>query len=644
MASPPGPRAEDRVSAARAEELLRVVLRAAQASNEAWSGCIRPRIGREGRGPDLLLLSRTRGLVVLEVLDRPAEAIGALTPVKLIVDAVEGSAKRANPARAAQEHAAFVAERLREMPALRARAPNRPEGLRVPIHWAVLFPRIRREVFQQRGFQWFIPLEHALLEEDLKQPGAGLARIVTAPPPSAGLDDRVWAALCSLFSPERFIRRPAREGSPGEELSREVGRLDRIQERLALRLGAGHRIIQGPPGSGKTVILVNRLCHLWRYQPRVRKILLVCYNIALAGYLGRLVAAKVGSPDPSRIRVHHFFELCAAILHEPILFENQDAEYYQGVIRKCLRRLKGGPIPPGPFDAVFIDEAQDFGSEMLQIAVGLVRPGGDLVIALDPSQDLYARRRSWQTLGIQARGRTHRLHQSYRNTAEIMTFGTCLIGLKAEGPPEGMLAAALVRHGDPPLLLRFEDQAALESYLVQDLQRALGAEGFAPWETAVIYDDKVYGVDRFSYGTRTLPMRTLERLQAAGLPVTWVSRDARSKAAFAARSERVSLISIHSAKGLDFDLVYLLGVDGLSPGSPRQNRRRLRLLYVAATRARSRLVIPYVRETPLVRRMKACAAAGRGPREIGKGVLLDPPGTGNRPGESRCRRAEPVIR
>jgi DNA helicase II / ATP-dependent DNA helicase PcrA len=56
-------------------------------------------------------------------------------------------------------------------------------------------------------------------------------------------------------------------------------------------------------------------------------------------------------------------------------------------------------------------------------------------------------------------------------------------------------------------------------------------------------------------------------------------------------TDRVSLISIHSAKGLDFDLVYLVGVDRIIP-TDETRERLIRLLYVAITRAKYKLVIP----------------------------------------------------
>jgi superfamily I DNA/RNA helicase len=65
------------------------------------------------------------------------------------------------------------------------------------------------------------------------------------------------------------------------------------------------------------------------------------------------------------------------------------------------------------------------------------------------------------------------------------------------------------------------------------------------------------------------------------------------------------LISIHSAKGLDFDLVYLVGADRIIPTDETRDRL-IRLLYVAITRAKYRLVIPYTEETEFIDRFMAC--------------------------------------
>jgi hypothetical protein len=128
------------------------------------------------------------------------------------------------------------------------------------------------------------------------------------------------------------------------------------------------------------------------------------------------------------VQVHHFFELWSRILEEPIRYENEDSEYYDLVVQESLEKATSGQCPIGPFDAVLIDEGQDFSEEMLKTVISLLAPGGDLVIALDSYQDLYRRAGSWKSLGVNANGRTTHLRKVYRNTVEIFEFTQRFIG------------------------------------------------------------------------------------------------------------------------------------------------------------------------------------------------------------------------
>ena len=160
-------------------------------------------------------------------------------------------------------------------------------------------------------------------------------------------------------------------------------------------------------------------------------------------------------------------------------------------------------------------------------------------------------------------------------------------------------------HGDVPELIFFQDNEEAEDFLIKDIEEVISQEEYKKSEIAVIYDDKVYSTDLFAYDNRALPMRILRRLEAYGIPVSWVSQDARAKEMFDVTTDRVSLISIHSSKGLDFDLVYLVGVDHIHPTDQSRNTLTS-LIYVAMTRAKYRLVIPYVEESELIKSMKDC--------------------------------------
>jgi hypothetical protein len=308
------------------------------------------------------------------------------------------------------------------------------------------------------------------------------------------------------------------------------------------------------------------------------------------------------------IEVCHFFELCSRILGEPVHYENEEAEYYDLVIQETLEKVLNRQSRVAHFDAVLVDEGQDFDGEMMKILLNLLTPEGDLVISLDSCQDLYRRKASWKSIGIRAGGRTRYLKNVYRNTVEIFNFTQCFLGESPKGDRQlALLPDDLAFHADDPVLCRFASLEEMERFLVEDLKRCVAEEGYRRSEIAVIYDDKVYGPSRFAYDNRALPMRLLGKMETSGIPAAWVSQDVRSKEMYDITTDRVSLISVHSSKGLDFDLVYLVAIDHIRP-TEAMKETLLSLVYVAMTRAKYRLVIPYVEETEFISRMKRCIA------------------------------------
>ncbi len=575
-----------------------------------------PPIGVKGKEPDFVLLCRTLGLLVLEVKDWSSQQIISYTPEEFKIRVKEKTWKKRSPDKQAKGYVNALMEMLKEVPEFVVEMGAHAGGLKIPIGRMVIFPKIGRDEFFDRGLQWLIPVERVMVKEDLASEGQILCdqsgrkfkeRISGAFPfRYSGITPKEIEKLSSLIWHESQIKLPLRKGPGKTRFQREVQALDEAQARLARRLKSGHQIIKGPPGSGKTLVLVHRCCHIHQYHPQKKNILLVCYNIALVSYLKRLIQEKGVGVGNGGIHVSHYYELCSKILGEPVQFENEDNEYYDMIVEETISRVAKDESRLDHFDAILIDEGQDFSNEMLKPLLAILRSGGDLVIALDSYQDLYSRRGSWKSLGIQAVGRTSTLGKVYRNTYEIFNFTKRFIGESEKFEKQlAFLPDDHSLHGDPPELQQFVDYDGVENFLIDDLSKCLDQGEYKRSEVAVIYDDKVYGLDRFAYDNRALPMRVRKKLEASGIPTTWVSQDVRAKEMYDVTTDRVSLISVHSSKGLDFDLVYLIGVDRIQPTELTRGYLT-NLIYVAMTRAKYRLVIPYERETEFIKRMKHC--------------------------------------
>ncbi len=78
------------------------------------------------------------------------------------------------------------------------------------------------------------------------------------------------------------------------------------------------------------------------------------------------------------------------------------------------------------YDAVFIDEGQDFAPSWMQLALALLKPRGDLLICDDPSQSIFCSY-SWAQKGLSVVGRTRILRVPFRSTREISQAAHSLI-------------------------------------------------------------------------------------------------------------------------------------------------------------------------------------------------------------------------
>jgi len=575
-----------------------------------------PPIGSSGKEPDFILFAKKLGLLVIEVKDWFSQQIISYNPHQFTIRISEKTEQRTNPDKQAKGYVNALKERLEEFPEFLSSDPKYKGKLKIPIGRMVVFPKISRDEYADSKFKWFVESERSLFKDDLDPAGEILCdasgrkfreRISRVFPfPFEGITQKEIEKLSFILWPEAKIDLPPRQGLGKGRFQTEVLALDESQARLALRLGSGHQIIKGPPGSGKTLVLVNRCCQLCKYNSKVKKTLVVCYNIALVEYIKRLLQEKGLGIGTNGIKVCHFYELCARILEETVHFENEDADYYGLVTQESLEKVLKGRSPIGPFDAIFVDEGQDFDEEMLKVLLNLLKTGGDLIISLDSFQDLYRRKFSWKSLGIKASGRTRHLRKVYRNTAEIFDFTQRFMGETPKIEKQlAFLPYDYAFHGGPPELHRFKNHEELDDFLIKDLNKCIDKGEYKRSEIAIIYDDKVYGPDRFAYDNRELPMRILNKLQSTGIPSTWISQDVRSKEMYDITTDRVSLISIHSSKGLDFELVYLINIDHIHPTEETMDSL-ISLVYVAMTRAKYRLVIPYIEETEFIVRMKNC--------------------------------------
>lgn len=391
----------------------------------------------EGREPDFILYSEGVGIIIFEVKDWVIDQIIEANPKYFMLHIHGRQEKHQNPFHQAGEYSYLIMDKIKKDGSLLSRDPLFRGKVRIPIHRGVVLSNINKYEYQLKGYDEVIPLNNIFFWDDLhpsspicsdKSGGCFRSSLKAMFPPRFEfmINGREMNHLRQIIFPIIRSELPRRGNGNGyEKDAKRIKILDHHQESVARQYEGGHRIISGPSGSGKTLILVHRAALLKRYNPSMRNILFVCYNITLVNYIRRLLSDKNVSLGENGIEVLHFFELCSKITGENIPYEKEDTEFYDLVIMDTLEKLNSCSIK---YDAILIDEGQDFSDNMVKIVMSLLNPQTNhLAIALDDSQDIYQRQRNWKNLGIYVRGRVHKITWIYRNTKEIADFANSIL-------------------------------------------------------------------------------------------------------------------------------------------------------------------------------------------------------------------------
>jgi hypothetical protein len=374
----------------------------------------------------------------------------------------------------------------------------------------------------------------------------------------------------------------------------------RQAELIADPIGDGWRGIEGVAGAGKSTVLARRANRLAYDGHRV---LLVTYNLTLANYCRGLVEDAPERFQRSNLVVQHFHGLCHVLLRrlgvpaplhpnahqddagptrdiKPASDEEQD--HYDRVWPERTVAALVGHHPPDDlvFDSILVDEAQDFGSSFFDVLQHLLAPGGEVVLAFDRAQRLYARddgiSNRMDMRRIKKLNGTRRLRQRHADIASEM-------GASRRLPTERIV----LDDGIEPL---FSDEDAKWAQ-VRDTPTALAttADVLTRWRERDGYrpDGTVVLVPSNSVGQAVVSLLADVDVATNHIFALDASdrRGRRSKQSFVPNDQRVKVSTIHSYKGWEAEDVIVLE-------PPFSGEERLAAAaYVALTRAKSRLMV-----------------------------------------------------
>lgn len=297
-----------------------------------------------------------------------------------------------------------------------------------------------------------------------------------------------------------------------------------------------------------------------------------------------------------------FFELCSEILGEDVNYENESDEYYDMIVELTLSRLKENSIQ---YDAILVDEGQDISDNMYKVITALLnKDTNNLTIAIDESQNLYKRKLSWKDVGVSARGRVHKLSCVYRNTLEISRFADRFIDQKAmeeKSDDKELFPGFGEFHGPGPESIKLENLDETVTYTADKIKELYDKQNIPLSEISVIYCKKHFGDEE----AWRLPKMLEKALNSRGILCTWAAENYFSKRSYDITTDRVTISTIHSTKGLDYACVFLIGLDRLEKDG-WTDEQLTNMTYSAITRARYQLFIPYIYENPLISKLISC--------------------------------------
>jgi hypothetical protein len=311
-------------------------------------------------------------------------------------------------------------------------------------------------------------------------------------------------------------------------------------------------LIAGCAGSGKTMLAMEKARQL---ASQGQQVLFTCFNGQLAGWLKQRPFLR------ENITINHFHRLCrkyagqAGVELADVWSTNlgvSKSAYFSNLMPEALE-LAAVELDLS-FDAVIVDEGQDFEESWLQVLRQLLKnPDRDtFYIFYDDNQKVYGTRNN-----IPFQWPMFRLTRNLRNTNPIFK-----LILNYYHEPQRMISSGI--SGPEPLFVSPHDydgdSAALETILTR-----LVEEQIQPAQIAVL-----------TPLSRQKSRWNRVRFQNGGHKLVWSVTSSQNQ---------VTCSTIRTFKGLERPVIVLTELDGLEAWQVA------RMMYVAISRARNQLIV-----------------------------------------------------
>jgi len=518
----------------------------------------------------------------------------------------------------------------------------------------VAFPNIRESEWVARGYDKKHPMVCLLFKEHMESPSRLKQRIEqlvkdtlkntnkTSPLniEQADVIYRVFGKSPTI-NDNRPIRASVSEETMGGYIDEIVALdkyLSREQEELSrMAFDDSPRVVRGVAGSGKSVVLANivsRYLHRRLHSLEIPlfpegeiSIAVTCYNRALVDFLRQKIRLSYREQTldeniPSSVlRVSHLnglmymmkselrWDLNYIPKKEMIQMGTQAwANNYREQIKEFAHKYPEH-YRSTCFDAIFIDEGQDFEPEEYRLILDLVRPNeisGEkpVLIFYDDAQNVYGRNRPvWSDVGLNLLGeRSSVMMECFRNTRQIVEFAfNVLLGsqsspeqrvrtrtyadinyLKQRGVIEETGDHVRVRFAEReykrPDVKGFVERYLEIAWLADEIGKLIQVEAVRPEDILVVF-----------YQQHLFPWDALKEKISEKIPnleFVFPSGEGGDKDNYIFQKGKLTISNVYGAKGYDAPIVFLVGADKFT-----LDKEGRAAFYVGATRAKLHLYV-----------------------------------------------------
>jgi len=345
----------------------------------------------------------------------------------------------------------------------------------------------------------------------------------------------------------------------------------------------GHHRLRGPTGSGKSFVIAYRAAKL---ASMGHKVLVVTFNITLGHYIRDLIQRAPFDFKWENIKIIHFHGFCNELINKLEL--PPPGDFLRDVPRVIVEKIEESSYKNKIkkdylFDAILIDEGQDFEWEWYKFLCKFLSDRDELLLACDKAQNIYKRKLDWiyNMKGTKFRGRWGELKTIYRFPLKIARFANSFS--KTFNIYQDVVYEKVVPLFDQPDIIEWRNinykDWLQEVYVAfNEIKEILKKKGKGhPSDIVILLS---------SHNEGLMAVEFFEKINIEVNHVFQRRAGITQKISFYPGDSRLKMCTIHSFKGWEAQHVILL-----IPKEWKENENLDALIYTAITRTQKNLIV-----------------------------------------------------